>query len=325
MPLLKRSSYPGAPFYQRNGHWQTILPAVLRKVRNVSYERERLELADGDFLDLDWLDQGAQRLVILCHGLEGNSQRHYILGMAQAFQGEHWDVLAWNCRSCSGEMNRTLRLYSHGEIGDFTTVVEYALMRKNYREVALVGFSMGGSIIMKYLGTLGEAVPAPISKAVAFSAPCDLKASAASLELPENAFFKRRFFRSLSTKIQFKAAQFPGKIDVTKLAEVRTWRDFDEWFSAPMSGLRSADEFYAYGSSQNYIAGIRIPTLLVNAKNDPILPPACSPTGLATNHPYFYLEMPNTGGHVGFAWSGHWGRYWSEHRALEFVMEKGTN
>lgn len=143
MPVLKNSTYRPSPLLI-NGHLETIAPALFRKVTGVHYERERLVLLDDDFVDLDWLDNGSRNLVVLTHGLEGSSDRQYMAGMARMFFEQKWDVLAWNCRSCSGEMNKALRMYHHGEIGDFGEVIDHALATKDYEKIALVGFSMGG-------------------------------------------------------------------------------------------------------------------------------------------------------------------------------------
>lgn len=316
MPHLKTSSYPGPPFFQFNGHLQTILPAF-RKIA-VRYERERLELPDGDFLDLDWVDRGSRRLAVLSHGLEGSTHRPYMKGMAHRFARGGWDVLAWNCRSCSEEMNRNPRLYHHGDIGDIHQVILHALRTKDYAEVSLIGFSMGGSILLKYLGVHAATLPDPIRNGVAFSSPCNLEASAASLEQPGNRVYRRRFLRALEAKLRAKARQFPGLMDIEKLAEVRVWRDFDDFFSAPLNGFADAGEFYRQASAENFMPAIRVPVLLVNAGNDPILPPACTPVHLCAGHRSIYLETPSRGGHVGFAVPGR--RYnWMELRAWEFA------
>jgi predicted alpha/beta-fold hydrolase len=317
MPVIQRSSYPRPPLYQYNGHLQTVMPALLRRV-HVRYERERLELPDGDFLDLDWIDRGSRLLVVLSHGLEGNTQRNYIKGAARLFARRGWDVLAWNCRSCSGEINRALRMYHHGDIDDLTQVVLHALRLKHYEAVVLVGFSMGGSMTLKYLGVNGAHAPEPVKAGIAFSTPCDLKASVEALEAPENRFYKQRFFRSLSRKIMLKAEQFPGAIDPSKLNDIQMWKDFDESYSAPISGFSSADAFYEQSSAIAYLGGIARPVLLVNAQNDPLLKPSCSPAHIAERHPHFYLETPRLGGHVGFSLPRRH-HTWAEYRALEFA------
>jgi uncharacterized protein len=320
MPLVPHSTYPGPPRYQLNGHFQTILPALTRKIQALHYQRERLELPDGDFVDLDWLDANSQDLVILSHGLEGSTERVYMKAAAHFFHQKGMDVLGWNCRSCSGEMNRKLRLYNHGEIGDFGQVIEHALQRKRYQKIHLIGYSMGGSILLKYLGVHGKNIPEAIKTGIAFSSPCDLQGSIQTLEKRSNWFYRRKFFSSLSKKIKAKAEQFPGQIDLSKFDQIKTWRDFDEFYSAPINGYRDAEDFYFQASAQNFVEGITVPALLCNAMNDPILTPSCSPKHLAKHHPYFYVETPRKGGHVGFAIRNYPGSdYWLEHRALEFI------
>lgn len=318
MPLIASSSYLQSPAYLWNGHVETIVPAVARRVK-VPYERERLELPDGDFVDLDWLDKKSRHLLVLTHGLEGNSRRNYVQATARFFAQEGWDVLAWNCRSCSGEMNRLPRLYHHGEIGDFGQVIQHAFRTKDYEQVALVGFSMGGSITLKYLGVQGKELPDAVKTGIAFSTPCDIEASIRTLELPVNRFYKNRFYKKLRRKIELKAIQFPGLIDAGLLNQVKTWRDFDTFFSAPLNGFDSPETFYQQASCVNYMEGIRVPALLANAQNDPILSPECSPEELCRRHPNVYLEMPARGGHVGFTLHRR-GFSWMEQRAMEFIQ-----
>ena len=318
VPLIKNSSYKNPPRLQFNGHLQTIIPGAFRKVTGVSYERERLILSDGDFVDLDWIDKGSRKLVLLSHGLEGDSNRQYMKGMAKLFAQNNWDVLAWHCRSCSGEMNLKLRLYNHGEIGDIGEVIQHALKTKDYEKVAMIGFSMGGNISMKYLGVHGKEVPDPIQCCIAYSSPCDLKSGAEILNKSENWIYRKRFMNYLKKKVTLKAQQFPGVVDLENLKKVKVWRDFDEFFSAPINGYKNAEDFYAQASAKNFMSGITIPTLLVNAQNDPILTPACSPKALCENHPHIYLENPKEGGHVGFM-QAHKPFAWSEYRALDFA------
>lgn len=318
MPCITRSSYPGPPFWQFNGHLQTIAPGLFRRVNGIVYERERMETPDGDFLDLDWLKKpGNRRLVVLTHGLEGDSDRQYIRGTAKLFHQNGWDVLAWNCRSCSGEMNRQFKLYHHGDVEDISSVIDFALATGRYDEIAMVGYSMGGNITLKYCGTLGEAIPFQVKKAVAFSVPCSLQSASDKLDRWDNAVYRVRFKKSLDDKIRKKHAQFPGKLDVNRLNQVRKWRDFDEWFSAPICGYRSADDFYQNSSANNFAGGTRIPALIVNAWNDPILTADSMPERLAGQHDFLYLETPAAGGHCGFQVSRD-EFSWSERRALEF-------
>lgn len=317
MPLIHHSSYRRSRLMP-NGHFETIYPALFRKVEAVGYERERIEMPDGDFLDLDWLDGGNRRLLLLTHGLEGSSDRHYMQGMARIFLKNNWDVLAWNCRSCSGEINRSQRMYHHGEIGDIGEVIRHALRTKDYETVILIGFSMGGNINMKYLGVHGRERPEPVRACVAFSSPTDIEAGAYMLDQASNVIYRKRFLRHLKVKMVKKNEQYPGVLDLRNFRKIRTWRDFDEYFSAPLNGFRDAAEFYQQASAKNFMSGIAVPTLLVQALNDPILPPECYPKDICEKHPHIFLEMPKHGGHVGF-WHPGKEFAWSEMRALEFV------
>jgi len=319
MPVLHHSSYPGPPFFQFNGHVETIAP-MLRRVE-LDYERERLELSDGDFVDLDWVDSGSRKLVLLTHGLEGGTDRPYMKGMARYFANRGWDVLAWNCRSCSGEMNRALRLYHHGEIGDIGEVIGHALRTKDYSHIAMIGFSMGGNITAKYLGVNGKDAPEVIRAAVAFSTPCDLEASISAIEKQAIRFYSNYFHKQLKVKIEAKAVQFPGQIDLRHFKTIKCWRDFDTHYSTVLTGCTDADAFYRQASSKNFMAGSRSPILIVNALNDPMLEGDCYPVALCEKHPHLYLETPRRGGHVGFLLRG--ADYtWSEWRAWQFVQEQ---
>ena len=318
MPVIRQSTYPGPPRYLFNGHLQTIVPSVFRKIAGVAYERERFMLSDGDFVDIDWLDVRSKKLVVLTHGLEGDSGRHYIKGTAKLFAQNGWDVLAWNCRSCSGEMNRAFRLYNHGEIGDISEVIHHALRTKHYEKVVLVGYSMGGNISLKYVGVKGKDLPDVVKGVAAFSAPTNLKTSAELLDLPKNRLYRDRFMQKLTKKITAKSELYPGKLDMERLKNVKVWKDFDDFFSAPVNGYRDADDFYEQASAVNFIKKVHLPVLICNAQNDPILNADCAPKSLAEKHPFIFVETPKTGGHVGFLVKND-EFTWSERRALNFL------
>lgn len=313
MPLIN-STYK-APFYLFNAHLETVIPSVFRKVPG-TYQRERLELADGDFLDLDWMTQQQSKLVIISHGLEGNSERHYSKGMAVHFFQHGWDALSWNCRGCSGEANRLPRFYHHGATEDLAAVIEHAL-QKNYTQIALVGFSMGGSMLLKYLGE--RKAYSELKVAVAFSVPCNLGSSAAELDKPGNKFYLKRFLKKLEKKIQVKATQFPNLLSAEGFENITTFREFDTRYTAPLHGFTDADDFYSKASCSPHLANIQTPTLLVNAENDPFLPDACYPVELARKHAHIHLEIPKRGGHVGFSLRDHIN--WMEVRALQFALQ----
>lgn len=318
MPLIEKSSYR-KPFYLFNGHWETIVPSSFRKIKGVTYQRERLELIDGDFLDLDWLKGNNQKLVVISHGLEGSSERHYSKGMAKYFHARGWDAIAWNCRGCSGEINRLPRFYHHGATEDIRAVVEHAIHTRKYSTIALVGFSMGGSMTLKYMGENGNTLHDSVKTAVVFSVPCHLGSSARELDKPSKRFYLNRFLKKLQKKIQAKSLQFPRIVSAEGFEDIRSFRDFDNRYTCPLHGFKDADDFYERASSGPHISSIQKPTLIVNALSDPFLPDECYPMDIAKNHSTVFLEMPVDGGHVGFTLASK-EENWMEVRAFEFVQ-----
>ena len=318
MPIIERSSYH-APFLCSNGHVQTMLPSLVRRPHNVLYQRERIDTPDDDFLDIDWSRTGSRKLAVLSHGLEGDSHRHYMLGMAMMLNRHGWDAAAWNYRGCSGEMNRQLRMYHNGSIDDLDCVVQHALRTGAYETVALVGFSLGGNLTLVYLGSQGTKLDARIQRAVVFSVPCDLRASARELAKRRNVFYMRQFLRSLHDKIKAKTKLFPGMIQDEGFHRIRNFKDFDDRYTAPIHGFKDAEDYWRSCSSGQFIPNIRVPTLIVNALDDPFLAGACYPVQEASASGSVFLEMPQSGGHVGFVQCARDKHYWSEARALEFL------
>jgi hypothetical protein len=316
MPILSVSSYR-APWFLSNGHIQTIYPILFRPRPKIAYERERISTADGDFLDLDWAKVGSKRLTILCHGLEGCSVGIHELCMVRALNAGRRDALVLNFRGCADEVNRTLRFYHSGETEDLRAVIAHAATR--YDEIALAGFSLGGNVVLVYLGQRPDTVHPAVRRATVFSVPCDLAASARQLERVSNRLYMRRFLKSLSSKLRAKEAVLPGRLDLAGLDRIRTFREFDDRYTAPIHGFDSAEHYWAECSSGRYLRDIRVPTLLVNARNDPFLADECYPVEEATASDVVHLEMPETGGHNGFVLLNEENRYWTEIRALEFL------
>ena len=300
---------------------QTIYPALFRRVKNLTYQRERISTPDGDFLDLDWSCMHADQLAIISHGLEGDSQRPYVKGMALAFNQAGHDVLAWNYRGCSGEMNKTQRFYHSGATDDLEVVINHTLCKGKYKKIVLVGFSLGGNITLKYLGEQGQNLPEVISRAVTFSVPLDLYGSSMQIEKPFNYVYKRRFLKSLKNKILTKAACMPGKFDTRPLNNIRSIFAFDDQYTSLLHGYQGAKDYYRKCSALHFLDKICIPALIVNAKNDSFLSTTCYPDGDQINNNYISFEVPAFGGHCGFKprlfHPG--GSYWSEQRAIEFV------
>lgn len=275
-----------------------------------------MELEDGDFLDLHWLRNGCERVAVLSHGLEGSVENDYIRGMAGALAAAGWDVLAWSFRGCGTEPNRLLRLYHSGATGDLDLVVRR--LATNYPRIALVGFSLGGNLTLKYLG---EAAPPPgVVAGAAISAPVDLAASARALDRRwANRIYLRRFLTTLVAKIEAKALRFPDDLDVTGARSIRSFQEFDDRFTAPMHGFRDAADYWTQSSARQFLPRITVPTLLLNARNDPFLAPECFPFAEAEASSSFFLEAPASGGHVGFLDLKNGLERFSERRVVEFL------
>ncbi len=323
MPVVDPTSYHQPPRLLINGHFETIYPALLRTVSGVNYQRERIFTADDDFLDLDWSKVSGQRLVIISHGLEGDTGRAYMKGMVKAFNNQGFDALAWNYRGCSGEINKQRRFYHSGATDDLDVVVNHVINQYNYDRLYLIGFSLGGNLTLKYLGEKNVTLSQKIEKSVVFSVPLNLYTSCLKISEPTNFLYSKRFLRSLVGKIKSKA-RVRSDLSTTGIGKIRTLMEFDDRYTAPMHGFRDAKDYYSQCSAINFVDAISIPTLIINAKNDPFLPVACYPAEKLKSHPYVYFEMPDKGGHVGFALFGE-PYYWSERRAIEFIMEKNIN
>jgi uncharacterized protein len=319
MPVIASTFKP--PFYFTNGHLQTILRALYRKSDTRNYTRERIETPDDDFLDLDWIRNRNEDLVIICHGLEGSSGASYVTGMADYLSKNGFDILAINFRSCSGEMNRQLRFYHSGETGDLDQAVQYAASTNAYKSISLVGFSIGGNIVLKYLGENGEKLHPAIKRAVAISVPVHLESAAYKMEQFINRIYLNNFLKSLKLKIVMKSIQMNNIISLEHIEKIRSFHEFDNKYTAPLHGFGSATEYYTASSSLKYLKGISVPALLINALNDPFLSPSCFPADIARESSNLYLEMPQSGGHVGFINQYANGVYWTEKRALRFLRE----
>ena len=316
MPIVRSTFSP--PHWLRNGHVQTILPVVLRRQIAVAFEAEILELPDGDFLELAWRRARRERLAILQHGLESNTEAGYIRGTTQALERAGWDVLAWSFRGCGAGPNRLLRSYHSGETGDLAAVVEHAAA--GYGEVALVGFSLGGNVTLKYLGE-GRVHPS-VRAGVAVSTPTDLAASAALLDSRvSNRIYRQRFLATLIRKMELKGRHFPGELEVAGIRRIRTFYEFDDRYTAPIHGFRDVADYYARASSRPFLPAIEVPTLLLNARNDPMLADECFPTAEAGAHPWLHLEAPESGGHVGFLDFRRGLEPWTERRIVSFLKE----
>lgn len=304
MPVVSRCRYTAPPWFP-GGHAQTIGPRVFCFIPKLPFVRERLELDDGDFILVDWLyasnraDRPSSRLAILSHGLEGDSTRSYMRAMAMAVRDRGWDVASRNFRGCGGEMNRLPAMYHSGDVHDLDSLVRHAV-DKGYTEIGLIGFSMGGNQVLKYLGECAKTLPEAVTRAGTVSVPCDLTGCSVELAKPGNRIYMEYFMRTLKRKIREKHAIYPGLFDISNLDAMTTFKDFDDAFTAPLNGFVNAEDYWARASSLPFLDRINRPALLINARNDPFLSRACYPLEEARKNASLFLCVPDQGGHVGF-------------------------
>ena len=288
---------------------------MFRRLKPLSFIRKRIETPDDDFLDIDLLENGSDKIVLLCHGLEGSSTSTYIQATATLLADNGYAIAAMNYRFCSGEINRQLVTYHSGRTEDLHTVINTLI--PDYKAVYLVGFSLGGNLVLKYNGDGVYALDPKIKASVAVSVPIDLYSSAVKLQALENRLYSWRFIRTLSKKVRLKHQQYPDQVPIEQLKKVKKLIDFDEYFTSVLNGFKDARDYYAKASAAPFLRGISKPTLLINALDDPFLTTACFPYQEAKDNSNFHLLTPRYGGHVGFVSSGK--QYWSEQQILQFL------
>jgi predicted alpha/beta-fold hydrolase len=305
------------PRWARNPHLQTVWGPLVRR-RRLSLRRERIETDDGDFVDLDWLDGPARApLILLLHGLEGCARSHYVSGLLGEVQRRSWRGVLLNFRSCSGELNRGPRFYHSGDTGDLGAVVR-RLAARDEAPVGAVGVSIGGNVLLKWLGEHGN--EAPVEAAVGISVPFDLTSCARVLDRGvRRLVYTANFMRTMRRKAIAKAAQYPGLFDVARVRRARTFAEYDRLVTAPLHGFLDECDYWSRASSAPYLSHIRRPTLLVNALDDPFIPPASLPEPASLPAPV-RAEWTTHGGHVGFVDSARPSRAsWAERRAIGFL------
>lgn len=317
MPYLPDSAYKLSSSIFRQAHLSTIYSGAVKRTDIPDYKRTRIKLPDGDFLLMDEVVCNPKRAVILCHGMEGHSQSRYNNTCANYFIYNDFSVFAWNNRSCGGEMNNLPQLYHHGSVEDLEYVIENVLNR-DFEEIYLMGFSLGGSQILNYLGR--KPVHSRIKAAVAVSTPIDLKSSVNKIERGFSRVYLNRFMKRLKNKILEKADIFPELLIKEQVLEIRNFDDLAKSFLVPAHGFESPEDFYFQASPMTHFPYIRTPVLVLNAMDDPIIGDLGFPIKFAEKSRYLYLETPKYGGHCGFLLAR--SNYtFSEVRALEFFKE----
>ncbi len=318
MPIIEHSNY-SPPFGFKNKHLQTILPTLIRKVSGICYKRERITTPDDDFIDLDWSKTGSRKVSVLCHGLESGSGEPYMRGMVKALNRRGWDAAAMNFRGCSGEPNKRMRSYHSGASDDLQSVLEHIQSQNRYEKISLIGFSLGGNLVLKYLGERGAGLSRPIVAAATISVPCDLESCSRQMAQPGNRFYMRRFIKKLIRKMKPKCAMPSAPFRLEDFLPMKTFEEFDGLYTGPVHGFRDAVDYWTQCSARQFLPRIQIPTLLINAWDDPFLSPKCYPVEEAKKSRYLYLEIPHCGGHVGFITFGGKGEYWHEAKVGEFL------
>lgn len=317
MPLIGQSSYTARGVF-KNAHINTIFPSLFRKIPQIYDRRERIYTPDDDFFDIDWIERGNEKVIVALHGLEGCSENHYVVWMLKYFAERQWDTVGMNFRSCSGEMNKQLKSYNMGETMDVQFLLHYLVEEKKYRQIAIVGFSLGGSVCLNLLGRDVAQLPSQLIGGVAFSVPCDIPTANVEINKWQNFIYLQRFLVSLNEKAAIKSKQFPEIFDL-QLKKPRNFDAFDEAYTAPAHGFESAMEYWTKSSSLQHLPQLDRPVLLVNALDDSFLSKECFPKDLAQEHQYLHLEIPEYGGHIGFVGQNKQGPYWPEKRTFEFL------
>lgn len=313
----------GTMFPFSSGHVHTVFPVLFRSKPNLAYRRQRVELADGDFVDVDWVGPGQNRVVVIVHGLEGHSRRTYVLAMARAALDRGFDVLAMNLRGCSGEPNRKLPAYHSGLTSDLHEVLQMVEGLGRYHSCFLIGFSLGGNLVLKYLGEAPHRVSDIVRGAVGISVPCDLEDSARCLAQSGSWIYNRYLLDQLKKKLIEKERLFSGCIDLAALQSVRSFLEFDNLFTAPWHGFASAQEYWRKASCKQFLTTIDRPVCIINAADDPFLGSQCFPVQEARINPCLQILVPAVGGHVGFVSTGQKQLYWSEWQTMQFLADLG--
>lgn len=293
-----------APSWLPGGNAQTLYPYFNKPAQLFTYRRERWELDDGDFIDVDWADGSTDApLVIFFHGLEGGSSSHYILSIINDLRNYNWRCAVIHFRGCSGIPNRLSRAYHAGD----SIEIDWMLQRitsqaqtiNTIQPVYVIGVSLGGNALLKWLGEKGEHAKAVVAGVATVSVPLDLAAAGSALDTGFNQVYTRHFLDTLKDKAFDKLVQFPGLFDAKALKNCSSIYDFDNLVTAPLHGFKNTDEYWRLSSSKQWLGHIKVPTLVINAHNDPFMPASALPSQHEVS-PAVTLEFPPEGGHAGF-------------------------
>lgn len=312
MPIIASAFEP--PWWLSGPHLQTLYPVGFRTRPNIELRRERLELPDGDFVDLAHGGPQAGPLLLMFHGLEGSLNSHYARPWMQTFHQAGWRTLFMHFRNCSGEPNRLPRSYHSGDTGDIAFLIDTIRAREPATPLAALGVSLGGNALLKYLGERGPETP--LGMAIAVSAPFRLDLAAERMEHGLSRLYQWHLLRHLRRHAREKFALMPAPIDLSALDAMTSFRLFDDQVTAPLHGFAGVDDYYARSSSRQYLKHIRVPTLILHAEDDPFMTPEAIPTEPELSDAVT-LELSPHGGHVGFVAGPT--QYWADQRIAEFL------
>lgn len=301
-------------------HLQTLFPYLFRRRPPPRLRRERIELADGDFIDIDWAPGHHGPRVLLLHGLEGSARSHYATGLMHALGHNGFQVALMNFRGCSGEPNRLPRSYHSGDTGDLDTIVRLLHARFPADHLFIVGVSLGGNVLLKWLGE--NPTQDRAQGAVAVSVPFELGKAALRLESGLSRFYQHYLLSKLRRSTRAKAARMLLPIALDRLDRLSSFRAFDDQVTAPLHGFSGVDDYYRRSSSRQFLARIRTPTVILHALDDPFMTPDSIP-GYDELGPGVTLELSRHGGHVGFV-GGAWPwqpRYWLDERVCAILRQ----
>ncbi|MBB3700122.1 alpha/beta fold hydrolase [Flammeovirga yaeyamensis] len=320
MPNINSEYHP--PFLYRNKHVNTIFANRIRPQKEASYVRKRFESVDGDFYDVDTVLGGHTTAIVLMHGLEGSAQSTYILEMANHFENQ-FDVWAMNHRSCSGTPNRLYSSYHSGHTKDLNALIQH--LDEKYDHIILLGVSLGGNITLLHVGRSADQLSTKIRAVVGISVPVQLNSAAKVLQKSKNMVYLQDFLVSLKGKVIPKLEKYNKSQElIDKISKAKTFVEFDSLYTGPAHGFKDAEDYWTQCSSEQYLQDISIPTLLLNAKDDPFLSEECYPYEKAARNECLFLETPKYGGHVGFLTSFN-DKRWYLSRVDEFLREHLKN
>lgn len=310
-----------APLWLPGAHLQTIVPSLLGRDDARAYRRVRWSTPDDDFIDVDWVDAQLPDapLLVIFHGLEGSSKSRYALALSHQAANHGWRCAVVHFRGCSGELNRAPRFYHSGDSNEIDWVLRRMRSQWPIAPLHVAGVSLGGNALLKWLGERGSEAAGLVRSAAAISAPLDLAAGGHALSSGFNLIYSRMFLNSLKPKCLLKLEQHPGLFDRDIMMAARNLYEFDNVVTAPLHGYRNTDDYWLRAASKPHLGGIAVPTLILNARNDPFMPGSSLPQAHQVSNAVT-LEFPDEGGHVGFlAQRSAGGSHWLPQRILDFL------